>query len=71
MHRYISRCRMGEQYTGPVIIRKNQRALECTWCQHHPVGTDMPDPYTRTVGRRSIPKMVAPPLNGHDKILVV
>ena len=71
MNRNIGRCRMGEHDAGPVVICKDQRALECTWCQHDPIGTDMPDPDACTPGRRGIPKVVASPLNGDDIILVV
>ena len=62
---------MGEHDAGPVIICEDQWALERTWCQHNPIGTDMPDPDARARGRCGIAKVIASPLNGDDIILVV
>jgi hypothetical protein len=62
---------MGEHDAGPVVICEDQQALERTWCQHDPIGTDMPDPDACVPDQRGIPKMIASPLNDDDIILVV
>jgi hypothetical protein len=56
MNRNIGRCRMGEHDAGPVVICEDQRALERTWCQHDPIGTDMPDPDARTLAGAEFPR---------------
>ena len=62
---------MGEQYARPVVIGKDQRPLERSRCQHHPIGTDMPNPNAGTIIRRGIPKVVTTPLNSYNIILVI
>src|SRR5277367_4992105 len=71
MNPNIGPCRIGKHDARPVVICEDQRALERTWCQHDPIGTDMPDPDARTIGLRGISKVIAPPLNGDDIILIV
>ena len=71
MQRHVSGRCMGQHDAGPVVVGEDQRSLKGTRRQDDLIGADMPHTDACALYWRGVSKVIASPLNGNDKILVV